>query len=81
MTQEGNQVITILPIKSKMAAAMKQCFMRFLCLTESLPSSFKLRGLQMTINLALGSSHANSPNGRRGNPSDLLTNSQLDRCN
>ena len=26
MTQGGYQVITILPIKSKMAAAKKQCF-------------------------------------------------------
>ena len=29
MTQEGYQVIVILPIKSKMAAAKKQCFLRF----------------------------------------------------
>ena len=35
MTQEGYQVIIILPIKSKMAAAS--------------PPSFKVRGLQMTI--------------------------------
>ena len=27
-----------------------------------------------------GSFHANSPNGCRGTPSDLLVNSQLDRC-
>ena len=27
-----------------------------------------------------GSFHANSPNGRRGPPSDLLANSQLDGC-
>ena len=38
------QVIIILPIKSKMAAAKKQCFLRFLYLTESSPSplSFKV---------------------------------------
>ena len=53
MTQGGYQVIIILPIKSKMAAAKKQCFLRFLCLTESSPPSFKVRGLTMTINLAL----------------------------
>ena len=41
------------PIKSKMAAAKKQCFLRFLYLTESSPPSFKVRGLQMTKNLAL----------------------------
>ena len=28
----------------------------------------------------IGSFHANSPNGPRGPPSDLLANSQLDRC-
>ena len=54
MTQGGYQVIIILPIKSKMAAAKKQCFLRFLYLIESSPPSFKVRGLQMTINLALG---------------------------
>ena len=52
MTQGGYQVIIILPIKSKMAAA-KQCFLRFLSLTESSPLSFKVPGYQMTINLAL----------------------------
>ena len=30
MTQEDYQVITVLQIKSKMAAAKKQCFLRFL---------------------------------------------------
>ena len=35
-----------------MAAAKKQCFLRFLYLSESSPQSFKVRGLQMTINLA-----------------------------
>ena len=49
----GYQVTIILPIKSKMAAAKKQYFLRFLYLTESSPPSFKVRGLQMTINLAL----------------------------
>ena len=44
MTQGGYQVIIILPIKSKMAAAKKQCFLRFLYLTESSPPSFKVRG-------------------------------------
>ena len=53
MTQEGYQVIIILPIKSKMAPAKKQCFIRFLYLTESSPPSFKVRDLQTTINLAL----------------------------
>ena len=54
MTQGGYQVIIILPIKSKMAAAAeKQCFLRFLYLTESSPPSFKVRGLKVTINLAL----------------------------
>ena len=53
MTQGGYQVTIILPIKSKIAAAKKQCFLRFLYLTESSPRSFKVRGLQMTINLAL----------------------------
>ena len=37
MTQGGYQVIIILLIKSKMAAAKKQCFLRFLYLTESSP--------------------------------------------
>ena len=53
MTQGGYQVIIILPIKSKMAAAKKQCFLRFLFLTEYSSPSFKVRGLQMTMNLAL----------------------------
>ena len=53
MTQEGYQGIIILPIKSKMAAAKKRCSLRFLYFTESSPPSFKVRGLQMTMNLAL----------------------------
>ena len=53
MTQGGYQVIVILSIESKMAAAKKQCFLRFLYLPESSPPSFKVRGLQMTMNLAL----------------------------
>ena len=53
MTQGGYQVKIILPIKSKLAAAKKQCFLRFLYSTESSPPSFKVRGLQMTMNLAL----------------------------
>ena len=51
MTRGGYQVIIILPIKSKIAAAKLQCFLRFLI--ESSPPPFKVRGLQMTINLAL----------------------------
>ena len=35
----------ILPIKSKMAAAKKQCFLGFLYLTESSLPSFNVRGL------------------------------------
>ena len=54
MTQGDYQVIIILPIKSKMAAAKKRCFLRFLYLTESSPASFKVQGLQMTVNLAYG---------------------------
>ena len=53
MTQGGYQVIMILPIESKMAAAKKQYFLRFVYFTESSPTSFKVRGLQMTIDLAL----------------------------
>ena len=47
------QVIIVLPIKSNMATAKKQGFLRFLYLIESSPPSFKVRGLQMTMNLAL----------------------------
>ena len=53
MTQGGYQFIILLPIKGKMAAAKKRCFLRFLYFTESSPPSFKVRGLQMTMNLAL----------------------------
>ena len=53
MTQGGYEVIIILPIKSEMAAAKKRCFLRFTYFTESSPPSFKVRGLQMTLNLAL----------------------------
>ena len=53
MTQGGYQVIIILQIKSKMGASKKRCFLRFLYFTESSPPSFKVRGLQMTVNLAL----------------------------
>ena len=49
MTQGGYQVIIILPIKSKMAAAKKLCLLQFLYITESSPPSFKVRGLQMTV--------------------------------
>ena len=53
MTQGGYEAIIILRIKSKMAAAKKQCFLRFLYFTESSFPSFKVRGLQITMNLAL----------------------------
>ena len=53
MTEGGYQIIIILPIKSNMAAAKKQCFLRFLYLTESSPLSFKVQCLQITMNLAL----------------------------
>ena len=48
-----------------MAAAKKQCFLRFLYWTESSPIVIQSPGLQMTINLALvyihiGSRHSNS---------------------
>ena len=46
--------------KSKMAAAKKQCFLRFLYFTESSPPSFKVRGLRMTMNLALVQVHISS---------------------
>ena len=42
MTQRGYEVIIILQIKSKMAAAKKQCFLQFLYLTESSPLSFEV---------------------------------------
>ena len=53
MTQGGYYIIIILPMKSKMAAARKRCFLRFLSFTESSPPSFKVRGLQMTMNFSL----------------------------
>ena len=53
MTQGGYQVLIVLPIKSKMAAAKKRFFLQFLYFTESSPLSFKVLGLQMTMNLAL----------------------------
>ena len=53
MTQGGHQVIITLPIKSKMAAAKKRYFLRFLYFTESSPPSFKVRGLQVTMNFSL----------------------------
>ena len=43
-----------------MAAAKKRCFLRFLYFTESSPPSFKARGLQMTMNLALVSVNISS---------------------
>ena len=53
MTQGRYQVIIILPIKSKMAAARKRCFLRFLYFTESSPPSFKVPGLKMIMNFSL----------------------------
>ena len=53
MTQGDYQVMIVLPIKSKMAAARKRYFLRFLYFTESSPPSFKVRGLQMTMNFSL----------------------------
>ena len=53
MTQGGYQVIIILPMKSKMAAAWKRYFLRFLYFTESSLPSFNVRGLQMTMNFSL----------------------------
>ena len=53
MARGGYQVIIILSIKSKMVAAKKRCFLRFLYFTESSPPSFKVRGLQMTMNFTL----------------------------
>ena len=47
MTQACYQIIIILPMKSKMAAARKRCFLQFLYFAESSPPSFKVRGLQM----------------------------------
>ena len=41
MNQGGYQVMIILPIKSKMAAAKKQCLLQFLYITESSPLLFK----------------------------------------
>ena len=60
MTQRRYQVIIILPIKSKLAAARKQCFLRFLYFTESSPLSFKVWGLQMTMNFSLVQVHISS---------------------
>ena len=51
MTQGGYQSIIILPVKSKMVAAKKRCFLRFPYLTESSPPPFIVRGLQMTVNM------------------------------
>ena len=52
-----------------MAAAKKRCFLRFLYFTESSPLSFKVRGLQMTMNLALVKVHIS----RRHSKLNLLT--------
>ena len=60
MTQGGYQVIIILMIKSKTAAVKRQCFLRFLYWSESSPTSFKVCGLQMTINLAFVWTHISS---------------------
>ena len=60
MTQGCYQVIIILPIKSRMAAAKKWCFLRFLYFIESSPPSFKVWSVQMTLNLALVQVHISS---------------------
>ena len=60
MTQGGYQVMIILPIKIKMAAAKKRCFLRFLYFTESSPPSFKVRGLQIIMNFSLVQVHISS---------------------
>ena len=60
MTQGGYQLIIILQIKSKMAAARKWGFLRFLYFTESSPPSFKVRGLKMTMNFPLVKVHISS---------------------
>ena len=60
MTRGGYQIIIILPIKCKMAAVKKWCFLRFLYFTESSPPSFKVRGLQMTMNFSLVYVHISS---------------------
>ena len=65
MTQGGYQVIIILTIKSKMAAANKQCFLRFLYWNESSPPSFKVRGLQMTSGITGGGAGGQSGRGIR----------------
>ena len=54
MTQGAYQVIKILPIKSKMAAAKKRCFLRFLYLTESSPPSFKVPSSRFTNDCKFG---------------------------
>ena len=41
-------------------AAAKQCFLQFLFFTESSPPSFTVRGLQMSMNLALMWVHISS---------------------
>ena len=54
-TQEGYKVIIILPIKSKMAAAKKQCFLRFLYWTESSPwSPTVIQSLRFTNDYKFG---------------------------
>ena len=53
MTQGVYQVIISLPIKSKMAADKKQCFLRFLYLTESSSPSFKVRGLKTSFKFGI----------------------------
>ena len=60
MTQGGYQVIIILLMESKMAAARKRCFLRFLYFTESSPPSFKVWGLQITMNFSLVEVHISS---------------------
>ena len=53
MTQGGYQVMIILPIKAKWLLLGSGAFLRFLYFTDSSPPSFKVRGLQMTMNFSL----------------------------
>ena len=53
MTQGGYQVMIILPIKSKWLLLRSGAFCDFCILLNFYPQSFKVRGLQMTMNLAL----------------------------
>ena len=53
MTQGGYQIIISLPIKSKMAAAKKHWFLRFLYWIESLPTTV-IQGPKFTNDYKFG---------------------------